>query len=77
MYIIKSFVERPQDKNWHGYVFEYELFQSLVSPRIYMTSGYECFHEGFFHMHCAFIKTPREDAGGLSREYVLRIPSVS
>ena len=49
----------------------------MVSPRIYMTSGYECFHEGFFHMHCAFIKTPREDAGGLSRGYVLRIPRVS
>ena len=25
----------------------------------------------------AFLEFPREDAGGLSREYVLRIPSVS
>ena len=57
MYIIKSFIERPQDEKWYGYVFEYEFFHSLVSPRIYMTSGYECFHEGFFHMHGAFIKT--------------------
>ena len=27
---------------------EYELFQILVNHRIYMTSGYECFAEGFF-----------------------------
>ena len=58
MYIIKSFVERPQDKNWHGYVFEYELFQSLVSPRIYMTSGYECFHEGFFSICIVLLSKP-------------------
>ena len=48
MYNIKSFVERPQDKKWHGYVLNMKSFQSLVNHRIYMTSGYECFAEGFF-----------------------------
>ena len=40
---------------------EYELFQILVNHRIYITSGYECFAEGFFiyhyHMNGAFINT--------------------
>ena len=30
---------------------EYELFQILVNHRIYMTSGYECFAEGFFFIY--------------------------
>ena len=48
MYNIKSFVERPQEKKWPGYVLNMKFFQSLVNHRIYMTSGYECFAEGFF-----------------------------
>ena len=67
--MLPSFSRSTQEKQYLDKNANFMNFNVLQ-----MTSRHDCFLCHFTHLRDNF---PREDAGGLSREYILRIPSVS
>ena len=57
--------------------FMYSIYQMRSLIFLYTTLKHLTFYFPNLEQNLTQFHLPREDAGGLSREYVLRIPSVS